>query len=142
MDDHSDPFQPTTHSKLKFATKLAYGVGDFGPALVANVLIFFLLYFLINVAGLDPGLAGSILLIANVWDAINDPIIGVLTDRTRSQWGRRLPWIIGGAIPFGITFFYSGLFLWLTNGYCLPITSPLPSFPIPFIPLLISPIQP
>jgi glycoside/pentoside/hexuronide:cation symporter, GPH family len=125
MDDHSDPFQPTTHSKLKFATKLAYGVGDFGPALVANVLIFFLLYFLINVAGLDPGLAGSILLIANVWDAINDPIIGVLTDRTRSQWGRRLPWIIGGAIPFGITFFLQWIVpvanQWLLFAYYIAI---------------------
>ncbi len=109
MHDTANPSSSRPGNKLSFLTKLAYGVGDFGPALVANVLIFFLLYFLVNVAGLNPGLAGSILLIGNVWDAINDPIVGVLTDRTQSRWGRRLPWILFGAIPFGLTFFLQWL---------------------------------
>jgi GPH family glycoside/pentoside/hexuronide:cation symporter len=90
---------------LSFVTKLAYGLGDFGPALTANVYVFFLMVFLVSVAGLDPGLAGSILLIGNVWDAVNDPMVGVLSDRTNTRWGRRLPWIFWGAIPFGLTFF-------------------------------------
>jgi len=94
---------------LNLATKLAFGMGDFGPALTANIYIFFLMYFLVNVAGLNPGLAGSILLIGNVWDAINDPIVGVLSDRTQSRWGRRLPWIFWGAVPFGLTFFLQWL---------------------------------
>ncbi|MEM9772079.1 MAG: MFS transporter [Cyanobacteria bacterium P01_D01_bin.73] len=89
---------------LSLSTKLAYGAGDLGPAITANVLIFFLLYFLTEVAGLSPGLAGWILLIGKVGDAINDPIIGVMSDRTRSKWGRRYPWMIFGAIPFGIFF--------------------------------------
>ena len=91
--------------KLYFTTKLAYGAGDMGPALTANLLVFFLLPFFTNVAGLDPGLAGSILMIGKISDAINDPIIGILSDRTRTKWGRRLPWIILGAIPFGLMFF-------------------------------------
>lgn len=90
---------------LELTTKLAFGAGDIGPALTANLLVFFLLPFFTNVAGLAPSLAGSILLIGKVSDAINDPIIGILSDRTRTKWGRRLPWILLGAIPFGVVFF-------------------------------------
>jgi GPH family glycoside/pentoside/hexuronide:cation symporter len=91
--------------KLSFATKLAYGAGDFGPAVTANILAFFLLFFFTNVAGMSAGLAGSVLMIGKIWDAVNDPIVGVLSDRTQSRWGRRYPWMIFGAIPFGIFFF-------------------------------------
>ena len=91
--------------KLNFTTKLAYGAGDMGPAITANILVFFLLYFFTNVAGLPAGLAGSILAIGKVGDAINDPIAGILSDRTRTRWGRRIPWMLFGAIPFGIFFF-------------------------------------
>lgn len=91
--------------RLGFFTKLAYGAGDLGPAITANVLVFFLLFFFTQVAGLPPGLAGSILLIGKISDAVNDPIVGALSDRTRTRWGRRLPWMILGAIPFGLLFF-------------------------------------
>ena len=91
--------------KLNFTTKLAYGSGDMGPAITANILVFFLLYFFTNVAGLPAGLAGSILFIGKISDAINDPIAGILSDRTRTKWGRRIPWMLFGAIPFGIFFF-------------------------------------
>ena len=90
--------------KLYFTTKLAYGAGDFGPAIAANILVFYLLFFFTNVAGLPPGLAGSILMIGKISDAINDPIIGILSDKTRSRWGRRLPWILGGIIPFALCY--------------------------------------
>ncbi|WP_439655313.1 MFS transporter [Waterburya agarophytonicola] len=76
-----------------------------GPAITANILVFFLLYFFTNVAGLPAGLAGSILAIGKIGDAINDPIAGILSDRTRTRWGRRIPWMLFGAIPFGIFFF-------------------------------------
>lgn len=91
--------------KLPFATKLAYGAGDMGPAITANLLAFFLMFFFTNVAGMNAALAGSVLMIGKVFDAINDPIVGVLSDRTKSKWGRRLPWMLYGAIPFGICFF-------------------------------------
>ncbi|MGI8502385.1 MAG: MFS transporter [Hassallia sp.] len=92
--------------KLNLSTKLAYGAGDLGPAITANISIFFLLVFFTNVAGIPAGLAGSILMIGKIWDGINDPIVGMLTDKTKSRrWGRRLPWILYGAIPFGFFFF-------------------------------------
>lgn len=95
--------------KLNFSTKLAYGAGDLGPAITANILAVFLLLFFTNVAGLNAGLAGSILMISKVWDAINDPIVGMLSDRTHSRWGRRHPWMMFGAVPFGIFFFLQWL---------------------------------
>jgi glycoside/pentoside/hexuronide:cation symporter, GPH family len=100
---------PAADQKLSFSTKLAYGAGDLGPAITANIIAVFLLIFFTNVAGLKPGLAGSILLIGKIWDAINDPIVGVLSDRTRSRWGRRHPWMIFGAVPFGLFFFLQWL---------------------------------
>lgn len=90
---------------LSIRTKLAYGVGDLGPAMVSIVKGFFLLNFLINIAGLSPGRAGAVLLVGKIWDAVNDPIIGTLTDRTRTRWGRRRPWLLFGAFPFALAYF-------------------------------------
>ncbi|MEN9215712.1 MAG: MFS transporter [Gloeomargarita sp. HHBFW_bins_162] len=97
------------NQRLSFWEKLSYGAGDLGPAMAANLMVVFQLIFFTNVAGLNPGLAGTVLLIGKVWDAVNDPMIGVLSDRTQNPWGRRLPWLFWGAIPFGLSF----LFLWL-----------------------------
>lgn len=90
--------------KLKLSTKLAYGAGDFGPAVTANILVFYLLFFLTNVVGMPASLAGSVLMIGKVFDAINDPFVGVLSDRTRTRWGRRLPWMLAGILPFALTY--------------------------------------
>jgi glycoside/pentoside/hexuronide:cation symporter, GPH family len=91
---------------MNFSTKLAYGAGDLGPAITANILAFFLLYFFTSVAGMNAAVAGSVLMIGKIWDAVNDPIVGMFSDRTRSaKWGRRYPWMLWGAIPFGVTFF-------------------------------------
>ncbi|MCS6942734.1 MAG: MFS transporter [Geminocystis sp.] len=91
--------------RLYWTTKLAFGAGDIGPALTANILVFFLLPFLTNVAGLSPSLAGSVLFVGKISDAINDPIIGILSDRTLTKWGRRIPWIVFSIVPFGLVFF-------------------------------------
>lgn len=98
--------RPSVHpsEKLNFLTKLAYGAGDLGPAITANVLAVFLLIFFTNVAGLSPGIAGSLLMLGKIWDAFNDPLVGWASDRTTSKLGRRLPWMLWGAVPFGIFF--------------------------------------
>jgi GPH family glycoside/pentoside/hexuronide:cation symporter len=88
--------------KLHLTTKLAYGAGDLGPAVTANIAVFYLLDFLINVAGLPPSLAGNVLMIGKIADAVNDPIIGVWSDRLHTRWGRRLPWMLFAALPFGL----------------------------------------
>lgn len=98
--------------KLSLGTKLAYGAGDMGAGMTSNLIAFSFLIFLTDVAGISPLWAGTVLLIGKVWDAVNDPIVGVLSDRTKTRWGRRYPWILLSAIPFGITFFL----MWLVPG--------------------------
>ena len=103
---------PTHPPKLTWSTKLAYGAGDMGAGLTSNLLAFSFLIFLTNVAGLDPLRAGTVLLIGKIWDAVNDPIVGILSDRTRTRWGRRYPWIVLTGIPFGVTFYLN----WIVPG--------------------------
>lgn len=91
--------------KLSFWTKAAYAIGDLGNSVGPGTVIpFWYLYFLTDVAKLNPALAGLSLLIGKVWDAINDPLVGILSDRTRTRWGRRRPFLLFGAVPYGVTF--------------------------------------
>lgn len=100
------PATPTTNpERLALGTKLAFGAGDLGPAIATAIASFFQLFFLTTVAGLSPGTAGTILLLVKIWDAVNDPLMGWLTDRTVSKHGRRRPWLLYGALPFGLLFF-------------------------------------
>ena len=104
--DSSVPPATPKPEKLSLGTKLAYGVGDAGAAITANILAFYLAIFLTDVASLQAGLAAGVLLIGKIWDAVNDPIVGLLSDRTHNRrWGRRLSWMLYGTIPFGISFF-------------------------------------
>jgi glycoside/pentoside/hexuronide:cation symporter, GPH family len=108
--------KPDLKEKLTFSTKMAYGAGDLGPAITAMILLTFLSPFLTNVAHLSPGLAGQSQLVGKIWDAINDPIVGMMSDRgnlfgekVKQRWGRRYPWMLVGAIPFGLFFFLQWL---------------------------------
>ncbi|MEO1392099.1 MAG: MFS transporter [Cyanobacteria bacterium J06634_5] len=96
--------------KLSLPVKLAYGAGDLGAGLTSQFLAFFLLSFLIYVAGMDPLVAGSVLAFGKIWDAVNDPLVGMLSDRTKTKWGRRYPWMFLTAIPFGLSYFL----IWIT----------------------------
>ena len=87
---------------LPLSVKVFYGVGELAAAVPASLSAFFILYFFTTVAGLSPALAGGVLLFGRVWDAINDPLIGWLSDRTVSPLGRRYPWMLGGVIPLAI----------------------------------------
>jgi GPH family glycoside/pentoside/hexuronide:cation symporter len=95
----------STSEKLSRVTKLAFGAGDLSAAIVTAINGFFLNAFLLDVAGLRPAAAGTIFLIVKLWDAINDPILGALSDRTKTRWGRRRPWLLFAAVPFGVIFF-------------------------------------
>ncbi|MEO0562344.1 MAG: MFS transporter [Chloroflexota bacterium] len=101
------PLDPLTVAQEKgtaLLTKLAYGAGDVSAAIVTQVTGFFLTAFLLEVALLGPGLVALIVLISNMFDAITDPLVGNLSDRTRTRWGRRRPWLLFGAVPFGLAF--------------------------------------
>ena len=88
--------------KLPRKTKIFYGIGDLGNAVVNSAIQFFLMKFYTDGALVLPALAGNALLIGKIWDAINDPLFGWLTDRTHSRFGKRRVFMIFGAIPLGI----------------------------------------
>lgn len=85
---------PTQTQHPSLQTKLGYGIGEMSSEVPGSILSFFVLFFLTNVAGLNPALAGATLLVGKVWDAVNDPLVGWLSDRTRSRLGRRYPWML------------------------------------------------
>ncbi len=84
--------------QMSRAERAIFACGDaFGGGAAATLAVLYLFY-LTDIVGLPPGLAGTTVVVSKVWDAINHPLMGVITDRTRSRWGRRKPWIFAGAL--------------------------------------------
>jgi GPH family glycoside/pentoside/hexuronide:cation symporter len=96
--------------KLPLWKKLVYGTGDLGFSMNNSIITAFFSVFMVTVVGMPPGLVAIIFIVGRSWDFINDPIIGHLSDRTRTRWGRRRPFLLFGAIPFGLSF----VLLWLS----------------------------
>lgn len=90
--------------KLPLWIKIVYGSGDWGLASFGTLRQIFYAIFLTDTVGLDPRLASLAAVAGIVWDAFNDPIVGMLSDRLESRWGRRRPFLLVFAIPFGIAF--------------------------------------
>jgi Na+/melibiose symporter-like transporter len=88
--------------KLSVGEKIGYSLGDAAANFVFMTMILFQANFYTDVMGIAAGTAALILLVARLWDAFFDPIMGVLADRTRSRWGRFRPWILFTAVPWGI----------------------------------------
>lgn len=111
-------------AELTLARKALYGVAGLGFGCVEYVVAVYLLKFYTDHALLDPKWAGLALMLGKLFDGLSDPIMGYLSDRTKSRWGRRRPWFIAGAIPLVISFvaMFSPpaglsqfqLFVWLT----------------------------
>jgi GPH family glycoside/pentoside/hexuronide:cation symporter len=100
------PVQARKH--LPTYIKLVYGSGDWGMASFNTLRQIFYAIFLTDVVGLPPQLASVAALIGILWDAVNDPIVGWLSDRVHTRWGRRRPFLMFFSIPFGLCF----LVLW------------------------------
>ncbi len=90
--------------RLSRKTKFLYGSGDIGFSLTSTIIGAFLAIFLTDVVGLSPGAAGIAIFIGGTWDWINDPIMGYISDRTRTRWGRRRPYLLFGPLPFALAF--------------------------------------
>lgn len=95
--------------KLPLRTKLLFSTGDLSTSIPLAILMFFQLYFMTDVAGLRPDYAGWAVGLGKIWDAINDPVIGLISDRIRTRWGRRRGLLLLGAVPLGLTF----MLMWL-----------------------------
>jgi len=87
---------------LKKRDIINYSIGDFGINLNFQLIGFFLAYFYTDVFGISPGHVAGLLLAARAWDAINDPVMGFIADKTRTKWGRFRPYVFFGAIPLNL----------------------------------------
>ena len=106
---------PTGHSgtnRLSLRTKLLFSTGDLSTSIPLAILMFFQLYFLTDVARLRPDYAGWAVGAGRIWDAINDPLFGLLSDRIRTRWGRRRVLLLFGAVPLGLSF----MLMWIVPG--------------------------
>ena len=88
--------------RVPLGTKLAYGAGAIAYGSKENGFTVFLLLFYNQVVGLNAGVVGTVIAIALIFDAMIDPVIGVLSDRTHTRWGRRHPWLYGSALPIAL----------------------------------------
>src|SRR5512136_1513702 len=91
-------------NRLSLRKKLLFSTGDLSTSIPLAILMFFQLYFMTDVAGLRPDYAGWAIGASRLWDAVNDPLFGLMSDRIRTRWGRRRVLLLFGAVPLGLTF--------------------------------------
>ena len=94
---------PNETGKLGVLEKLGFGAGDLASNLIFSTFNMFLLFFYTDVVGLSAGAIFWVFLIAKLWDMVNDPIMGAIADRTHTRWGRYRPYILGLAVPYGMS---------------------------------------
>lgn len=90
--------------KVSMAEKIGYSMGDGSANLIFQMMMMFQLFFYTDVFGIKATAAGMILLIARIFDAFVDPVVGILSDRTHTRWGKYRPWLLWTAIPFAVFF--------------------------------------
>lgn len=88
--------------KISIKEKIGFSLGDTASNLFFQTFIIFLLYFYTDVFGISAAAAGTMFLVTRIWDSINDPLMGVLADRTNTKWGKFRPYLLWLAVPFGI----------------------------------------
>ncbi len=88
--------------RISIKEKIGFGLGDTASNLFFQTFMLFLLYFYTDVYGISAGVAGTMFLVTRIWDSINDPIMGIICDRTKTRWGKFRPYLLWLAIPFGI----------------------------------------
>jgi GPH family glycoside/pentoside/hexuronide:cation symporter len=89
--------------KLSVKQKLGFGIFDLGGNMFFTLMGFWCLKYLTDVVGMAAALAGAAVMAGKLWDAVTDPVMGYISDRTRSRWGRRRPYLLFGALPMMLT---------------------------------------
>ena len=105
-------------TSLGWGQKIGYGSGDFAFNLYWQGVSLYLFYFYTDVLGLPNALAGMIYAIGSMWDAITDPAMGYVAERTRSRWGRYRPYLLFVPIPLALSYL---LLFWSPNGQSIPL---------------------
>ncbi|MDJ0762788.1 MAG: MFS transporter [Myxococcota bacterium] len=90
---------------LRVKEKFGYALGDFACDLFFMMFIYYGLFFYTDVFGIPAAVVGTMFLVTKLWDTVNDPIMGIIADRTKSKWGKYRPYLLWAALPFGIAGF-------------------------------------
>ncbi len=98
---------PEQAPPLSTYIKTGWATGELPIAVYVGITMGFFLFFLTEAHGISPVLAGTCLLLPRLWDAISDPVMGAISDRTKSHMGRRRPYLLAGSILFGISFYFT-----------------------------------
>src|ERR1051325_5774674 len=93
--------------RLSFMERAGYSAGDAAASFVFMTMILFQTNFYTDVFGITATEAATVLLVARLWDAVADPIVGALADRTRTRWGKFRPWILCTAVPWCIVMIFA-----------------------------------
>jgi sugar (glycoside-pentoside-hexuronide) transporter len=99
--------------RLSIKEKVGYGLGDTAANLIFQTMVVFQLSFYTDTFGITAAAAGTLFIAVRVWDAIFDPIMGIIADRTHTRWGKFRPWILWTAVPFGLL----GMATFMTPGF-------------------------
>jgi len=91
-----------TAETLSFKEKLGYGLGDTASNFFFQVFNIFLLYYYTDIFGLAPAAVGTMFIVTKIIDAASDPVMGLIADRTNSRWGKFRPYLLWGAVPYGL----------------------------------------
>ena len=100
--------QEVREQRLSVGTKAIFGMGDYLNTVTYGMIAAFLMAFLTDTIMIPMAAVTAIMSLSKLWDAVNDPIIGVIIDKSRSRWGVYRPWVLFGAIPFAI----SNIIIW------------------------------
>ena len=87
---------------MKLTEKIGYGFGDMSSSMFWKLFSYFLPFFYSNVFGLSLADAGVLMLVTRIWDAVSDPMMGIIADRTRTRWGKYRPYLLFFALPFAV----------------------------------------
>jgi GPH family glycoside/pentoside/hexuronide:cation symporter len=92
----------TEHHQLSALEKIGYGLGDAASHIVFDNVMLFMTFFYTDIFGISAGFVGTMFLLARGLDAVSDPIMGLLADRTKSRWGKFRPYLLWASVPFGV----------------------------------------